>query len=496
MSEIKESTAPQINPIVSKLADFSDRISPMIVKELRQGLRTRTFTGIFLILQVVLGLAMLGAIITESSDTGRMISMVVFFFFSIAALILQPLRGTSAVATELKEDTLEIMSLTRLSTVRIVYGKWASIVSQTALLLAATVPYLVMRYFFGGMQLFAELAILFTIFFVSVCLTAVTVGLSCSRSVLLRALVPLLLIPFGLLTISTVIIGREFGLMNEIFSFRDPDVLIGFLVFMILSAFTGYFFLDMGVGRIAALAENHAFRKRLVTLVVMLIVLLVLFWNPPAQIAAVVVLLAFSCVIGLDVCTEVAVCVPSVVKPFVKRGTPGRLLGRFFYPGWHSGLLLLLVMAGLTILIGNLTFSKSSFGGATGLNEEVWLVVLGVFYSILTPLLLIRIFIVRIKDIFPSYLLILILSGMLTALVAAFSEMSRSASEGLLLITSWIPGVWLLFIEQSMEEEGIVITSLLLLGVIFWLMKLATSEFKRTAELEEMAERSLREEES
>lgn len=496
MSDTTESPEPQINPIVSRLADFSDRISPMIVKELRQGLRTKAFTGIFLILQVVLGIAMLGAVITESSDTGRLISMVVFFFFSITALILQPLRGTSTVATELKEDTLEIMSLTRLSTVRIVYGKWASLVSQSALLLAATVPYLVMRYFFGGMQLFAELAMLFTIFYVSTCLTAVTVGLSCCRSALLRALVPMLLIPAGLITISSVIIGREFGLMEEVFSFRDREMVIGFLVWMLLCAFAGYYFLDMGVGRIAAMAENHAFRKRLVTLAVMIVVLMVLFWNPPAQKAAVVVLLGFSCIIGLDVCTEVAVCVPSVVKPFVKRGPLGKLLGRFFYPGWHTGLLLLLVMAGLTILIGSLTFSKSLIRPATGFNDEVWLIVLGIFYSILTPLLVVRIFITKIKDSFPGYILVLVLSGLLTGLIAAFSEMSRSGAEALILLTSWIPGVWALFIEQSKEEEGIVITTALLLAVIFWLIKLASAEFKRTAELEKIAEQALLEEDS
>lgn len=496
MSDTTDTPESRISPIVSSLADFPDRLSPVIVKELRQGLRTRTFTGIFLILQVVLGLSMLGAVITDSSDTGRMISIVVFFFFSIATLILQPLRGTSAVATELKEDTLEIMSLTRLSSVRIVYGKWASLVSQSALLLAATLPYLVMRYFFGGMQLFGELAMLLTIFYVSACLTAVTVGLSCTRSVLLRAVVPLLLIPFGLIAISSVIIGREFGLMTEVFSFRDREMVIEFLIWMLVCAFIGYYFLDMGVGRIAALAENHSLRKRLISLVVMLLVLLVLFFNPPAQTASFVVLLAFSSLIGLDVCTEVAVCVPSVVKPFVKRGVAGRLLGRFFYPGWHTGLLLLVVLFGLTVLVGNLTYRRSQFNPITGFDKEVWLVTLGVFYSILAPLLVIRIFIKRVKDSFPGYLLVVVLSGLLTFLIGIFSEIARSGSEVLIVLTSWIPGVWVLFLENSQESDGIAITSALLLLVLAWLFKLARLEFKRTAALEEKAARSLREEDS
>ena len=39
---------------VAGLQDFSDRLSPMVVKELRQGLRTRWFGGLMLVLHGLL----------------------------------------------------------------------------------------------------------------------------------------------------------------------------------------------------------------------------------------------------------------------------------------------------------------------------------------------------------------------------------------------------------------------------------------------------------
>ena len=495
MSENSSTTEAEIHPTIAKLSDFSDRLSPMIVKELRQGLRTRTFTGTFLVLQVVLGFTMLGAMMSQSGDTGRLISSMVFFLFAIVAVILQPLRGITAVATELKDDTLEIMSLTRLSSIRIVYGKWASIVSQTALMLAATIPYLVLRYFFGGMQLFSELALLLTLFFLSVCLTAVTVGLSCSRSVILRALVPLALIPVGLMAISGLAFGREFGLLQEVFSFQDRETNIGFLVFIAMAAYVGYYFLDMGVGRIAAVAENHAFRKRLVSLILMGCILVILFLNPPAQTVSALVMVVFLCTIGIDICTETAVSVPSVVRPFVKRGRAATLIGRsFFYPGWHSGFFLLLVLFVATIVMGEMTFQKHR-AASVGLPDELLLFIMGVFYTVVAPLLVVRIFINKIKDPFPGYVMVLVLSAVLTMLVTLFTEISRSGGDGLKILMSWIPGVWILFIERRDTEEGIIFTGIFLVVVCGALMAMAFQEYRRTAALEAMARASLAEDE-
>ncbi len=54
MSENAAAEPPEMPLVADRLADFSDRLSPMLVKELRQGLRAKTFVIVFLLLQGLL----------------------------------------------------------------------------------------------------------------------------------------------------------------------------------------------------------------------------------------------------------------------------------------------------------------------------------------------------------------------------------------------------------------------------------------------------------
>jgi len=495
MSDSAPTAEAEIHPVVAKLSDFPDRISPMIVKELRQGMRTRAFTSIFLILQVILGFSMFVALTSESGNIGIEISRMVFFLFSFVALILQPLRGTTAVSTELRDDTLEILSITRLSSFRIVFGKWASIVSQTALMLAATIPYLVMRYFFGGMQLFAELSLMGVIFLMSISLTGVTVGLSCNRAILIRTLIPLVLVPGGFSFLSAVFFSGGFREFEQLFSSSRKEPLYALISFVVMSLYIGYYFLDMGVSRIAAIAENHAFRKRMVSLGLMTVTLLGLSISP-AEEACVFVALTFVVLIGIDVCSEWEVCVPSTVEPYVKRGKLGMFLGRFLYPGWHSGVFLLMVLFGVTFFIAEMTFPNrdaidlsvpisAPIVIPTGVTIELALIIVGIFYTILTPLLVLRIVKNKITNTFTGYIGIMLGCGIATLLMVMLGA-AANVDEELSVLLLWVPGMWAFVVAApGLEDIGFAVQSFFL--VIVWgvLVLKSTAEFRRTRQLEE-----------
>jgi len=170
---------------IKHISDFSDKLNPMLVKELRQGLRRSGFVILFISLQAILAFILLfTAGFASSENAGHLLSRTFFFLFSCAALIVQPLRGISALSSEIKADTIDLLCLTRLSTWRIAFGKWISLVGQSALILTAIIPYLIFRYFFGDMQIFSEIMLLFSIFIASATLTACTVGLSSTKSCL------------------------------------------------------------------------------------------------------------------------------------------------------------------------------------------------------------------------------------------------------------------------------------------------------------------------
>ena len=190
------------------ISDFPDKLNPMLVKELRQGLRGLGFVALFIAIQAFLCLILLITSATESQENvGNLISRIILFFFSIAVLVIQPLRGITALSSEIRGNTIDLLCLTKLSAWRITFGKWVSIVSQSGLILTAIIPYLILRYFFGDMQMFAEIILLLSTFLLSATFTAVTVGLSGTSSTIIRVFLPII----GSIVVFFVIWPTYFG---------------------------------------------------------------------------------------------------------------------------------------------------------------------------------------------------------------------------------------------------------------------------------------------
>ena len=71
------------------ISDFPDKLNPMLVKELRQGLRGLGFVALFIAIQAFLCLILLITSATESQENvGNLISRIILFFFSIAVLVI------------------------------------------------------------------------------------------------------------------------------------------------------------------------------------------------------------------------------------------------------------------------------------------------------------------------------------------------------------------------------------------------------------------------
>lgn len=343
---------------MSNPPDFPDWISPMLVKELRQGMRSRVFLVSFLALQVaMIFLAMIGLLSwkDESASTG----ITAFFWIIIGAplLCIMPLSGLAAISGEQKAGTLDLIFLSRLSARRIVLGKWLAIVAQTILLVCAILPYVVLRYYLGGVDLAANLKILGWLFLASAVLTALAVALSPSTGRVARAIVPI-----------GFILGLQFlGLVSQFNAFSGSGSVgssaaattAGYLLLAFLFLF---FMLEMGAGKIAPEAENHSTPKRLIALALLLsgVFYSLLFPGISWFWTSALYLLAPIC-IGA-VCEPVRK-LPRVYRPFVRRGWPGRFLGLVLYPGWPSGVLFSLVVLFILFLLPHGPFA-SLFAGS------------------------------------------------------------------------------------------------------------------------------------
>ena len=144
------------------LRDFPDWLGPMIVKELRQGLKARAFVLSFVGLQAVFVLVLIYQALLYSKHPDKFdasdLNGIFWTLVGIQLMILTPLRAFTALSGEKRANTLELLFMTGLTPWRITFGKWLSLFFQAVLFLLAVLPYGILRYFFGGINLADDLA--------------------------------------------------------------------------------------------------------------------------------------------------------------------------------------------------------------------------------------------------------------------------------------------------------------------------------------------------
>jgi len=403
---------------VAPLTDFPDSLSPMVVKELRQGLRTRMFGLVMVLLHLLL---VMFTLISGGSGNADTVSGWFDGIITLTLCVILPLRGFSAVADEIKAGTLDMLALTSLSAGRIIFGKWASIVSQSLLLAFSILPYVVARYFFGGLDLFAEVSVLFYKWLAGAVFAALVIALSTQKQFWLRALiigVPMLFGGCGMFSYfmvrgmaGSMSAGTPWGGLVGIGGVTA--VAVGVAIWLI------FYFLSLAATRIAPAASMLSVVKRSVHLTVLVILLgLATSLGSPLLMGAG----ALVWLMMMDAMTEHANEVPSVYAAFYRRGYMGRLALGLLAPGWITGflftVLLVALLAGLAWSTGNAEMARMTLISACG----TWMV------AALVQLLPTR----RVRDLLLPFICIslgvsLVLSMLASLLLIPFSMKGSTA---------------------------------------------------------------------
>ena len=459
----------------------------MLVKELRQGMRTSSFVVPFVVLQAILTIVILivslfslGGRLLDSSSIGNWFTGFILLFYCLGILVFQPLRGISAIASEVQENTIDLMTLTSLTAWRIVYGKWLSIVSQSALIAGAVLPYLIIPYFFGGLQLFPQLTLWLALFVVSSALTALTVGISAVGSALVR----------GLLVVGGAALMMGYLLFSflpnvphfmEMLSFTHGEQTLSVIAFLVATCYLCYFFLELGTTAIAPSSENRATKKRLIGLGVLTLTYFLLL--PTGESIALFSAMAITACIALDLFSERVTFSPIVCWKFIRLGFLGRIAGRFLYPGWGTGSLFFLV---LTLVLCVLIY-------LTNPNPIYYTMALLGIGTLAFPAMIIQVFARNSTNRFSSYFFILLLTLLLSRILIFLYE--NFSGELLLWIFSFIPAALLPLASESGSTTDPIIIRFAAIGIssIYLLVILATSlqQLTRLSTLESEAQRGL-----
>jgi hypothetical protein len=150
------------------LDDQSDRLSPLVDKEVRQVVRGREFSlsfGASLVAGLIV--AFLGATDALAGGTaGRWTFVALMVCLAFLGLAVVPLGAFGALRRERVEQTFDLITLTALSSRRVVIGKLLAQAVKLTTLFAAMAPFVAMSFLLGGID-FVTIAISLLLLFMA-----------------------------------------------------------------------------------------------------------------------------------------------------------------------------------------------------------------------------------------------------------------------------------------------------------------------------------------
>ena len=216
--------------------DFSDRFSPIFVRDLRRGLRSDFFVWTFVITHAVALIASLAEwSITQFLGTTGMGSALSFLFLGtiwfVFTLIL-PLSMFNALTPEVGNTrNIELLLTSNLKRWQIVRGKLYVELALSSLLLFSLLPYVLIRYFLGGVELYATLGIIVGVLVGNAVYSAIVIGASGFQSTAGRVFLIIALGVVSMMLFSSVSLAGVTGMTaSGIFLFFTSVLTIAIII--------------------------------------------------------------------------------------------------------------------------------------------------------------------------------------------------------------------------------------------------------------------------
>lgn len=198
----------------ARLDGLSDRISPLVVKEVRQFVRGRDFLASFVIgLALAVLISFVGSLEAMGGGltAGRSTFMTLTLCLSLLGLAVVPIGAFTTLRTERLEQTLDLISLTTISSRRIVIGKLLAQVLKLTTFFAAMAPFVATSFLLGGVDLVTILATLAMLFLWSVWVSSAAMLISTAFQSRVMSTVMLGVFALGVFILYTV--GRSLMFM-------------------------------------------------------------------------------------------------------------------------------------------------------------------------------------------------------------------------------------------------------------------------------------------
>lgn len=162
----------------------SDFFNPILVKETRQALKSRSFVSVFLLMLIsswlisAIGVLYVYGPELAYSAAGRNFFSAFYTVLSVAVFIVVPQSAFRSIQSERELQTFEMLTITTLSPRKVVWGKWWSATVQTIVYYAAIAPFMLFTNLLRGISLPFIVFVLCWSFLASVCLAMLAITFS------------------------------------------------------------------------------------------------------------------------------------------------------------------------------------------------------------------------------------------------------------------------------------------------------------------------------
>jgi hypothetical protein len=278
--------------VSATLERLGDRLNPLVVKEVRQGLRSRVFWasfGLMLLSCLIISMVAYANVRDDGGLTthGRGFFLAFFVCLGMVHFFIIPYSAYRSLAREREDETWVLLILTGLGPRRILRGKVASFLVQAGLYASAVGPFLLFSYYLNGIDLPTILVILglgasWLVFLTLVAVCAATLA----EGRMGRAFVHLLLL--GVLVLALLYgLAAAFILGEQGYRFlvRERELLTFATCFLWAMLTYGWLLFETAAARLSLSTENYSRGPRLALVLQTLLSagLLMLLWLKEEQ---------------------------------------------------------------------------------------------------------------------------------------------------------------------------------------------------------------------
>jgi hypothetical protein len=357
-------------------------MNPVVVKDLRQAVRSWAVTGTLLLFLVVLFCSAIVFFVTQSFDisTNQQLGRTTFLTFSViltgASLLFIPFYVGVRLAAERQESNLDLLYISTLTPGRIIRGKFFCGVYVAVLFFSACMPFMTFTNMLRGVDLPSVFFILLCLFLAVCCVVQVAIFLACLPiSKLLKIFVGLLaaIASFwaaaGLTFWTFQMMGRGVGSMMSDRAFWAAFLTVCGIIF---SATLLLYFLSVAL--ISPPSANRALPVRVYVTVIWALGAAVSFaWAKKQNDARLMLPWAIVSFVLLGISLAVVVSNQDILSRRVQRTIPEPLFKRaaafLFYNGAAGGLAWVALLLGVTYVMTYLALTFGIFSSTMNPDE-------------------------------------------------------------------------------------------------------------------------------